>query len=91
MVRSISNGLYVEYAVIIHVMCDLVNTENDTYKSPKIIKIYETAMIFLLRSIFSSGRNFEKIQYHSYFQKQGMKFKRKVFKQGNSSETYIIL
>ena len=29
-------------AVISHFMCDLVNTENDTYKCPNIIEDYDT-------------------------------------------------
>ena len=42
MVWATSNGFYGKYSVLIHVMCDLVNTKNDTDKYPNIIEDYET-------------------------------------------------
>ena len=58
-VREISEFLYGKYAVLIHVVCDLVNTGNDTDNFPNIIENDETEII-LLRSIFSSGKKLEK-------------------------------
>ena len=43
MLRVISKGLYGKYDEKIYFLCDLVNTDNDTEKSPNIIDDYETA------------------------------------------------
>ena len=56
-VRSQWYGKYQEYlcgkdAVLSHVICDLVKTENNTEKYPNTIDYYDTATIFLLQSIF---------------------------------------
>ena len=73
--------MYGKDDVLSHVMCFLGKTENDTEIQQK---------NFLLQSIFLSGRKFEKIQYQSYLQKQGMKFERKGIKQGGISETHLM-
>ena len=56
MVWEISKDLDRKYDVLSHIMCDLVNTENDTDKSPNIIEDYDTAKnLFTEEYIFIKG------------------------------------
>ena len=53
MVRTITNGLYAQDAVLSHVVCDLVNTVNDIDKYIRIIEDYDTAKkLFTAEYIF---------------------------------------
>ena len=42
MVRAIWKGLYLKDAALSHIVCDLVNNENDTEKSTNILEYYDT-------------------------------------------------
>ena len=61
MVREISKGFYGEYYMLIHVMCDLLKTENYTNKYPNIIEDYETEKKNITAKDFFSRIKLEKI------------------------------